>query len=74
MIVAILLGLMVSVALLTISVFAERVASFRIRGRDGKLVEVSRPRYASWIANIGVTLGFLGTIASLLAMFEYRNR
>jgi hypothetical protein len=74
MILAILLGMLVSLALITISLFADRVSSFRIKDREGNLVEVSRPRYASWIANLGMSLGFIGIVASLLAMFAYKNR
>ena len=74
MILAILLGFAVSGLLIMVSIFADRVASFRMKDRNGNLIEVSRPQYASLIKNIGLTLGFIGVVASIIAMFAYRTR
>lgn len=70
----IMLGLMLSTGLMVVSMFADRVMSFRMKNKDGEYVEVSRPRYASILAKLGTLVGFIGLIASVVAMFAFRNR
>ena len=73
-IITILLSLMLSTGLMVVSMFADRVLSFRMKNKDGEFVEVFRPSYATWLAKAGTLIGFIGIVASLVAMFAFRNR
>ena len=67
-------SLLASVGLLIVSIFADRVMSFRMKDRKGNYIDVNRPNSANWISKICLVVGFIGLIASLIGMFAYRNR
>jgi len=67
-------GLVASAGILIVSIFADRVTSFRMKDRKGNYVEVARPNSANWISKVCVVVGFLGILASLIGMFAYRSR
>jgi hypothetical protein len=67
-------GLLTSFGIVLVAVFADRITSFRMKNRSGQYVEVFRPNSATWIKNVGVVVGFIGIVASLIAMFIYRSR
>jgi len=70
----IMLGLMLSAGLMVVSMFADRVMSFSMKNKRGEYTQVVRPKYATWLAKAGTLIGFIGLIASVVAMFAFRNR